>query len=144
MNFVRKLTVINLMGWIPGITQGWNGILTETCPGSKKMYGKVKISTDQITWGPKEAPSDFASWLLAGELMNKGYRRTSNAYCMVARIDREDWLDVLARERHCSRADFYNVDGSGVSDQHRDYYVRCHSKDKLTVHPAIIRLIKSY
>lgn len=108
------------------------------------MYGKVKISLDQITWGPKETPSDYVTWLLSGELLNKGYRRISNAYCTVARIDREDWLDVLAKERRCSRADFYNVDGSGVSDQHRDYYVRCFSKDKLTIHPKICRSIKSY
>lgn len=99
---------------------------------------------DEITWGPKDAPSDFVTWLLSGELMQKGYRRISNAYCTVARIDREDWLDVLAKQRHCSRADFYNVDGSGISDRHRDQYVRCFSKDKLTVHPAICRQIKSY
>lgn len=108
------------------------------------MYGKVKISLDQITWGPKETPSDYVAWLLSGELLNKGYRRVSNAYCMVARIDREDWIDVLAKERRCSRADFYNVDGSGISDQHRDHYVRSYSKDKLTVHPEICRRIKSY
>lgn len=105
---------------------------------------KVKISTDDITWGPKVALGEVETWLLAGELMNKGYRRVSNAYCRVARIDREDWLDVLARQRRCSRADFYNLDGSGISDQHRDYYIRTFSKDELTIHPEICHRVKSY
>lgn len=107
------------------------------------MNYKFKISRDQITYGPKE-PDELTAMVVADELIQKGYRRTSNAYCMVARIDREDWLTVLAKERRCSVADFYNVDGSGVSDNHRDFYVRSHSKDKLTVAPEVIKLIKPY
>ena len=107
------------------------------------MSFKVKISLDNITYGSKE-PTELEAILLATELMNKGYRRTSNAYCLVTRIDREDWVEKLARERHCSVADFYNVDGSGIGNQHRDYYVRCHSKDQHTVHPAVLKHIPSY
>ena len=108
------------------------------------MGWNVKIKSSDITYGPKEEPDDLYAFVVAGELTNKGYRKTSNAYCRVARVDREDWLEVLAKERYCSVADFYNVDGSGVRDSHRDYYVRCHSKDTLVVHPKILRLMKAY
>lgn len=104
---------------------------------------KYKIETSQITYGSTR-PSLEEAMQTAQELTSLGYRKTSNAYCMVSRIDRDDWLDVLARERHCSRADFYSVDGSGVSDNHRDYYVRVHSKDTLTVHPAVLIHMRSY
>ena len=104
---------------------------------------KVKISRDQITYGPKE-PDDETARGIAAELMEQGYRRTSNAYCHVSRIDRDDWLDVLAEHRRCSRADFYNVDGSGIGDNHRDHYVRCFSKDNHTVAPEVIRHVKPW
>jgi len=107
------------------------------------MNWKVKITEDDITYGPKD-PDAFDAEIYAYDLMKKGYRRTSNAYCMISRIDREDWLDVLAKERHCSRADFYNVDGSGINNSHKDYYVRVHSKDTLTVHPMILRKISAW
>lgn len=106
-------------------------------------FHKVKITTDNITYGPKD-PDELTAWTVAGELVNKGYRRTSNAYCMVSRIDRDDWLDVLAKHMRCSVADFYNKDGSGVNDRWRDHYVRCYSKDNLTVHPLIVRQVPSY
>ena len=104
---------------------------------------KCKITRDQITYGPKE-PDDVSAFVTAGHLMSLGYRKVSNAYCHVARIDRDDWLDVLAEQRHCSRADFYNVDGSGVGDQHRDHYIRVFSEDVLTVAPEVLYKMKSY
>ena len=101
---------------------------------------KCKISLSDITYGPKTADLDpLVALTYAKELRDNGYRKTSNAYCHVSRIDRKDWLRVMARERHCSIADFYNVDGSGIGDNHEDYYCRVHSKDTLTVHPEIIR-----
>lgn len=103
----------------------------------------VKISRDQITYGPQE-PEHLVALVVANELMEQGYRRVSNAYCEVARIDREDWLEVLARQRNCSIADFYNIDGSGIPNNHRDYYVRVFSKDVLTVAPEVIKLMESY
>lgn len=110
------------------------------------MYNmKVKIKLDDITVGPKDEYLDeFIAGTFADDLMRKGYRKTSNAYCMVSRIDRDDWVEKLARERHCSVADFYNQDGSGIGDQHRDYYVRVHSKDKQTVHPQILKKMKAW
>jgi len=104
---------------------------------------KVKIKREDITYGPKE-PDEVTAWVVTGDLMKQGYRKTSNAYCLVSRIDRDDWLDVLAKQRHCSRADFYNVDGTGIGDQHRDHYVRVFSNDKLTVAPEVHRLMKAY
>ena len=106
---------------------------------------KVKITLDQINYGPNRPElDDLEVMVWAHDLQKKGYRRVSNAYCEVARIDRDDWLDVLASKMNCSRADFYNVNGSGVMDKWRDQYVRYYSKDKLTVHPQILRKIPSY
>lgn len=102
-----------------------------------------KITENDVTYGPWN-PEKLVAIVFAKTLADQGYRRISNAYCRVARIDREDWLDVLAEQRRCSRADFYNVDGSGIGNQHRDHYIRCFSKDVLTVAPEILRLVPSY
>lgn len=102
-----------------------------------------KIKPEDVTVGTYDM-GEFEARMLAQDLIDKGYRRTSNAYCHVNRIDRDDWLDVLAKERRCSRADFYNQDGSGIGDQHRDYYVRVHSKDQHTVPPIMIRMIPAW
>lgn len=110
-------------------------------------YGqrKVKIKLDEITFGPKTREVDeLVSFTFAGDLNAKGYRRVSNAYCRVARIDRDDWLDVMATEINCCVADFYNKDGSGVSDSWKDHYVRVYSKDVLVVHPEILYRIRAY
>lgn len=104
---------------------------------------KCKITSHDITYGFWD-PDELTAFTIAGELMSKGYRKISNAYCLVSRIDRDDWLTVLARERRCSVADFYNVDGSGVGDQHRDHYVRCFSKDTHTVSPKVLKFMKGY
>lgn len=91
------------------------------------------------------APNDpLVDMLKAYDLTKKGYRRTSNKYCIVARIDRDDWVEVLAKQRHCSVADFYSVDGSGIPDNHRDHYIRVFSQDQLTVSPSIYKLMKRY
>ena len=98
---------------------------------------------DQITYGPTE-PDELTAFTIAGELLAKGYRKTSNAYCSVARIDREDWLQVMAKEINCAVADFYNLDGSGVSNSWKNHYIRCHSNDTLTIHPTIMQKMKTY
>lgn len=109
------------------------------------MNRKIKITEDSITYGPRSFDlDDVTAFTYAGDLTSKGYRRTNNAYCMVSRIDRDDWLDILARDMKCCVADFYNKDGSGVSDRWRDYYIRTYSKDTLTVSPAIHQRMKSY
>ena len=98
---------------------------------------KIDLETD-ITYGPTD-PDEVAAFATAGELMAKGYRKTSNAYCRVARIDREDWMQTLAKRMNCCVADFYNIDGSGPSNNWKDFYIRTHSKDTLTVHPSVLR-----
>jgi translation initiation factor IF-1 len=86
----------------------------------------------------------LTDFIVAGDLHSQGYRRVSNKYKLVARIDRDDWLDVLAKEMRCSRADFYNFDGSGISDSWKDHYVRVYSKDQITVSPEIYKLMKGW
>lgn len=86
----------------------------------------------------------LTDFIVAGDLHKQGYRRISNKYKLVARIDRDDWLDVLAKELRCSRADFYMLDGSGIGNQWRDHYVRVYSKDQITVKPEIYKLMKGW
>lgn len=63
------------------------------------MAQNCKISVEDITWGPEQMMlSDLEVFTYSGELEQLGYRRVSNAYCLVARIDRDDWLDVLAEK----------------------------------------------
>lgn len=104
---------------------------------------KNKITEKDITYGPTN-PDELLTEVHAYDLVKKGYRGISNAYCTVGRIDREDWLTVLARARHCSIADFYNVDGSGIGDHHREHYIRVFTKDTLTVHPKIYQAIRKH
>lgn len=105
----------------------------------------VKITTSDITRGPNSPEVDpLVAWTIAGELHREGYIGISNAYCHIGRIDREDWLDVLAAQRRCSRADFYNVDGSGIGPQHREHYIRVFTKDTHTIHPDIYKALKKY
>lgn len=101
---------------------------------------KVKISYDNITIGPKSVDVDelvAATW--AQHLTEMGYFRTSNAYCIITRLDRPDWIHVLATKMRCAPADFYNTDGSGVSDRAKGHYLRIYSKDQHTIHPKILR-----
>lgn len=107
------------------------------------MTYKCKITEKDITYGPWE-PDELELFTIPRGLTLDGYRRVSNAYCIVARIDREDWLDVLADTMFCSRADFYCKHGGGIQDSWRDHYIRTYSKDKLTVSPDIYRKMKSY
>jgi hypothetical protein len=109
------------------------------------QLAKTKISTRDITYGPNTHSVDpMVAWIVAAELKAQGYQCVSNAYCCVGRIDRDDWLDVLALQRRCSRADFYNVDGSGIGPQHREHYIRVFTGDTHTVHPDIYRALKKY
>jgi hypothetical protein len=81
--------------------------------------------------------------LSAAELIARGYRRTSNAWRMVSRIDRPDWVDVLARSLHRAPADFYVPGAARPAGNWCDYYRRCVSKDTLTVSAETIGQIPS-
>lgn len=75
----------------------------------------------------------------AEELIARGYRRISNKYGAVARIDRPDWVEHMARVTRRAPADFYtrNPDGTltTVSATWADHYRRCISEDVLTLDP---------
>lgn len=77
-------------------------------------------------------------------LIEMGYKRVSNAYGEISRIDREDWIEVLARAMPGScKADFLVVSGPNTgkpSERWADHYRRVHSKDTLTVSKEDIRL----
>jgi hypothetical protein len=79
----------------------------------------------------------------AARLTSAGYRRVSNKHRIVSRIDREDWLEHLARKMRQAPADFILKDGTGrVSPAWCDHYRRIYSKDTITVSSeAVFRLI---
>lgn len=79
----------------------------------------------------------------AQDLADRGYRRTSNAHGIVSRVDRPDWVDVLATHLRRSPAEFYEPGESLPSGRWCDHYRRCLSKDKLYVEPGIAKLVPS-
>lgn len=58
----------------------------------------------------------------ADRLMRQGYFVTSRKFCMVARIDREDWKEYCEDRNYPINADWYR---------------RCVSEDKITVSHGI-------
>jgi hypothetical protein len=78
----------------------------------------------------------------AQDLIAKGYRCISRKHCRLSRIDREDWVQVIATQMTLAVADYYNCNG-GISTQWYDHYRRCHSKDVITVTPECCRHIPS-
>lgn len=82
------------------------------------------------------------SVLDAKKLADRGYRRTSTKHRMVSRIDREDWLEVLARHLHRSVAELYIQGTNTISPNWTDYYRRVLSKDTLmNIDPEVHRAI---
>ena len=65
------------------------------------------------------------------EMIRRGYRRTSSKYGIVSRIDREDWVMVLAKALRRAPADFYVPGGSTPAANWCDHYRRVYSKDKI-------------
>lgn len=82
--------------------------------------------------------SDPTTDLPMETLVALGYRKTSNAYCMVSRIDRPDWLRVIAASMGRSVMDFRNEDGN-IRGSWADYYRHNHTKDSLVVSADIIQ-----
>jgi hypothetical protein len=80
-------------------------------------------------------------------LIAEGYFRTSNAYGLVTRIDRDDWIDVLAADRPGTcRADYLiksGPDAGKPSPQWADFYRRVYSADDHTVLESEIGLFPS-
>jgi len=76
------------------------------------------------------------------KLINQGYRRTSNRHCLVSRVDRPDWRDVMAQDHAPwdwtgQGRSWVNNLGAGASD----FYRRCLSKDTIKVDPEVSRLM---
>lgn len=90
------------------------------------------------------ASEELEVFMAASELNRMGYRKISNKYKLVARIDRDDWMDILAKQLNCCRADFYKLDGSGISNTWKDHYVRVYSEDKLTVSQEVYSKMERY
>lgn len=82
--------------------------------------------------------------LSAEELTAQGYVKTSNAYGLVARIDRPDWIEFLARHYHRAPADFCIVTDEGLvpAPNWGAHYLQF-SKDKHTVPYDVMRKIPS-
>lgn len=70
-----------------------------------------------------------------------GYRRTSNAFGILSRVDREDWKEHMARLHspwnHAEGREWANLPGLDAAD----FYRRVHSKDKVTVPKTVSRLV---
>lgn len=83
---------------------------------------------------------------LVQTLIDAGYRRTSNAFGHVARVDREDWQEWMAR-KHAP----WDPEGEGagwVSSGLRDgssadFYRRIYSRDKKVLPRELARRIPS-
>lgn len=60
---------------------------------------------------------------------------------MIARIDRPDWVKVMAKELLRTPAEFYVPGQKNVSANWCDHYRRCLSKDVRTVSVALAKQI---
>lgn len=61
------------------------------------------------------------------ELIAAGYRRTSNKYGLISRIDRPDWRDVIIATTHQT----VETMRKATPGMWEDHYRRCHSKDQI-------------
>ena len=76
-------------------------------------------------------------------LSRMGYRRVSWAYRMVKRIDREDWVEVLAKYTNRAPADFYVIGEYAPSESWAGFYRRVLSKDCIEVSEGMIGLFRT-
>ena len=82
----------------------------------------------------------------AARLVELGYRKVSNRYRIIARVDRHDWVSVMASQLLRAPADFYVPGSDKVEGGWCDYYRRCLSKDCITMPPEdhdVFKLIPS-
>lgn len=96
--------------------------------------------TKPYTW--KAGPP--TTQLSAEELIAQGYVKTSNAYGLVSRIDRPDWIEFLARHYNRAPADFCIIKEEGLvpAPNWGSHYLQF-SKDTHTVDYATMRKMPS-
>lgn len=77
----------------------------------------------------------------AKQYVDEGYRVTSNKHRMISRIDRFDWVEIMAND-HAP----WDPEGQGMKWVHSmgplaaaDHYRRVYSRDTLTVSAAIVK-----
>jgi hypothetical protein len=88
--------------------------------------------TNRTHFEPTSQQTEYAE-----QLSRRGYRRVSNKYGIVARVDRADWLQFMAQKMGRSVADFFKVDEPDtLSSGWSDHYRRVYSQDKIELEPA--------
>jgi hypothetical protein len=75
------------------------------------------------------------------DLVKAGYRRVSNKHRLIARIDREDWLTLMAQALKKAPADFYVPGAEKPAGNWCDWYRRCMSRDVLKIDASIIKQV---
>jgi hypothetical protein len=80
------------------------------------------------------------SLLSPEQLVAKGYRRTSDRYGILARVDREDWKEVL--EKHLGRELPENYEFS-ADEGWADIYRRTLSQDTVQINPELAQQVPS-
>lgn len=91
-------------------------------------------------WNDKKITITEQHRIEAKSLMEKGYRRISNKYCLISRVDREDWKELVAK-RFCP---WDQKQGMELVERRKPcggFYRSVISEDKLTVAPEIMALI---
>lgn len=92
--------------------------------------------------GAVELPCTFKEFTSPADYIEAGYRKVSNRFGMLSRIDRPDWIEVLARHLHRSPAELYVPGKPERPSAHWcDYYRRVLSTDTVTIDPALARHI---
>ena len=79
----------------------------------------------------------------AALLRKQGYLRTSNKYCSLSRIDREDWNIHMAISHSPWSLDCGLRWVEVLGNDAEDHYRRCYSKDKITVSEELSKLVGS-
>lgn len=79
----------------------------------------------------------------AARFAARGYRKVSNKYRLVKRIDRPDWVEFLASELMRSPAELYRKGSPKPDAMWCDYYRRGYSKDELCLPAEVFRHMPS-
>ena len=79
----------------------------------------------------------------AAAYMAQGYRRISGKHRMVSRIDRADWVELLANNINRKPEDVHRMVGQSPAamESWEDYYRRVLSKDRLTIDPTAAKYV---